>query len=57
MIAAVPKSHRKANGGTISIPPERQESRALKPEEVPPVKGKTPRGVGKAIRGWGRTGR
>ena len=59
MIAAIPKhkGEGKARGGTITIPPERQETRARRPAEVPPVRGKTPRGVGKALRGWGKTGR
>jgi soluble lytic murein transglycosylase-like protein len=58
-IMAIPKhkgAEKHASGGTIEIPPERQERRARRPGAVPPVKGKTPRGVGKALRGWGRTG-
>lgn len=51
------KGEKKADGGRLETSPDFPDTPPRKPRAIPPRRGKTPRGVGKALRGWGKTGR
>lgn len=51
------KGENKAEGGRLETAPNFPDTPPRRPHAIPPRRGKTPRGVGRALRGWGKTGR